>query len=62
MKINNVPSYAANHKYWIVRDCGKDGYYFYGGWDKLHTAQAISRTINNGFVYKNVGFIDKEKK
>ena len=26
MNINNVPSYAKDYKYWVVRDCGKDGF------------------------------------
>lgn len=60
-QINNVPSYAVNHKYWIVRDCGKDGMWFYGAYSRLKIAQSISKTIDNGFVYKNIGFIDKEK-
>ena len=53
MNINNVPSYAKSYKYWVVRDCGKDGLWFYGSWSNFKTAKAIRKTIANGKIYVN---------
>ena len=53
MNINNVPSYAKSYKYWVVRDCGKDGLWFYGAYKNVKTVKAIRKTIANGKIYVN---------
>lgn len=54
MKINNVPAYAKQYKYWVVRDCGKDyGLFFYGAYKSLKTVRAICKTVGNGKIYIN---------
>lgn len=51
MHINNVPAYAEQYKYWVVRDCGKDGLWFWGSYRSVNTARAICKTIGNGRLY-----------
>ena len=53
MNINNVPYYAKDYKYWVVRDCGKDGLWFYGAYGNVKTVKAICKTIANGKIYVN---------
>ena len=52
-KINNVPNSAYKRKYWVVRDCGTDGKWFYGAWDNIKKAAYTANIIGNGFVYSN---------
>ena len=53
MNINNVPYYAKDYKYLVVRDCGKDGLWFYGAYGNVKTVKAIRKTIANGKIYVN---------
>lgn len=45
MEIQNVPEYAKNHKYIIVRQLDND-YWFYGAYDEVEQAQKIAQEIN----------------
>ena len=37
----------------VVRDCGKDGLWFYGAYKNVKTVKAIRKTIANGKIYVN---------
>lgn len=53
MKINNVPDYAKKHPYWVIRDCGKDGKWFFGAFPTSKKAVEVSKTIGNGTIFIN---------
>ena len=40
-KINNLPQYATERKYIVVRKVDGE-YWFYGAWDDRHTANEVA--------------------
>lgn len=49
MKVNNLPAYARDYKYIVVRTFdGED--WFYGAWNDFDRAEAVAFEFDNGHV------------
>ena len=49
VKVNNVPDYAREYKYWVVRN-SEGELWFYGAWQDKETAYHVATLVNNGLV------------
>ena len=57
-QVKNCPNWVLNHKYTVIRDCRNEqapnnGYWFYGSYDSLITAQEALHEINNGLIVES---------
>ena len=50
-KVNDVPDYAKDSNYWVVRECDGE-YWFWGAWNDRERADHIARVIG-GIVVEN---------
>jgi hypothetical protein len=53
VKVNNVPDYAKEAPYWVVRKCDGE-LWFYGAWSDEKTANHIALQVD-GLVVENEG-------
>ena len=56
VSVNNVPEYALDKQFWVVRADEENRFWFYGAWTDEKTAEHIAKQVD-GFVVMNVKFI-----
>lgn len=49
-KVYNTTTTFTNYKYAVIRDCGEHGYWYYGAYNDLLTAQTVANDLCNGVV------------
>ena len=52
-KVNNVPEYAANYMYWVVRAVNGE-LWFYGAWNDENRANEVAAELFNGAIVVNM--------
>lgn len=52
MTIHNIPEYAANKLYWVVREVD-DEYWFYGAWNNENEAEEAAFEIGGEVILNN---------
>lgn len=58
-KINNLPDYASEYEYLVVRNCHEDGIWFYGAYHDFEKACDVALEIGNGVVIDRTYATDK---
>ena len=52
-KVNNVPQYAHNYRYWVVRAVEGE-LWFWGAWNDENRANEVAAELLNGAIVVNM--------